>query len=442
MVVSRLIYSASISAMLISGAQAVAVTYTATLLDPPDVSLGSIGRGISNGMQVGRVTFRGPPQDTRAVLWKGTSGNVVFLDPLTEVDDISGASVVGSGNGNHALLWTGDAASAVDLHPAGFFSSKALGVSNDSQVGVGDGHALLWRGTAASVVDLHPPNFLASRAEDVWGDSQVGAGNTANGKEYALLWKGTAASVVSLNPPGFDQSTALGIWEERQVGSGRGDPTGDREHALLWNSTPESAVDLNPTGFAHSHANGVSGNFQVGWGKGSSTGNKDHALVWSGSAESAVDLHPFLAILPIAMHESYAYDVDDDGTIVGYALSYTVAYAVLWTPGPAPPVLVGDYNKNGIVDAADYVVWRDQSGQVVTACSGADGNCNGFVDTFDYQRWRESFGRTLDASLDDRRLDHPATDVPETSTITLSFVIMLLGVAMQRMPRRKLGRSG
>ena len=31
-------------------------------------------------------------------------------------------------------------------------------------------------------------------------------------------------------------------------------------------------------------------------------------------------------------------------------------------PQPFTPQLVGDYNGNGIVDAADYAVWRDTLG--------------------------------------------------------------------------------
>ena len=41
--------------------------------------------------------------------------------------------------------------------------------------------------------------------------------------------------------------------------------------------------------------------------------------------------------------------------------------------------LSGDYNGNGIVDAADYTAWRDTLGQTVPNGNGADGDGNGFV---------------------------------------------------------------
>jgi hypothetical protein len=57
--------------------------------------------------------------------------------------------------------------------------------------------------------------------------------------------------------------------------------------------------------------------------------------------------------------------------------------------------LLGDYNKNGTVDSADYVVWRKSLTQVVSAYTGADGSGNGVVDQADYDIWRANFGKSL-----------------------------------------------
>jgi hypothetical protein len=54
----------------------------------------------------------------------------------------------------------------------------------------------------------------------------------------------------------------------------------------------------------------------------------------------------------------------------------------------------GDYNANGAVDAADFVLWRNSQGAAVAPFSGADGSGNGLVDQADYGVWRASFGRT------------------------------------------------
>lgn len=55
----------------------------------------------------------------------------------------------------------------------------------------------------------------------------------------------------------------------------------------------------------------------------------------------------------------------------------------------------GDYNKNSIVDAADYTVWRDTLGDGVTAGTGADGDQNGTIEEADFVFWRDRFGNVV-----------------------------------------------
>jgi hypothetical protein len=62
---------------------------------------------------------------------------------------------------------------------------------------------------------------------------------------------------------------------------------------------------------------------------------------------------------------------------------------------PNPNPLSGDYNDDGAVGAADYVVWRNSVGQTVTPFAGADGSGNGIIDEGDYLVWRANFGNTL-----------------------------------------------
>jgi hypothetical protein len=56
------------------------------------------------------------------------------------------------------------------------------------------------------------------------------------------------------------------------------------------------------------------------------------------------------------------------------------------------PALIGDYNADGSVDAADYVVWRKAVGSVVEQYAGADGSGNGVVNENDYAVWQANFG--------------------------------------------------
>jgi len=54
------------------------------------------------------------------------------------------------------------------------------------------------------------------------------------------------------------------------------------------------------------------------------------------------------------------------------------------------PGLAGDFNRDGKVDGADYVVWRRTTGQA--GFLAADANGDHIVDHLDYQIWRQAFG--------------------------------------------------
>ena len=96
--------------------------------------------------------------------------------------------------------------------------------------------------------------------------------------------------------------------------------------------------------------------------------------------------------------------------------AWAAAHLTLVPPAP----LLGDYNLNGIVDAADYNLWRDTFGS--TDDLRADGNGNGIIDAADYNEWRDNFGNTAEAS------------VPEPSTLLL---LLPAAVAIRWRRRRR-----
>jgi hypothetical protein len=62
------------------------------------------------------------------------------------------------------------------------------------------------------------------------------------------------------------------------------------------------------------------------------------------------------------------------------------------------PTLPGDYNRNGEVNAADFIVWRKMLGQTgIQPFSGADGDGDGDVTQADHTVWRTNFGATTPA---------------------------------------------
>jgi hypothetical protein len=90
--------------------------------------------------------------------------------------------------------------------------------------------------------------------------------------------------------------------------------------------------------------------------------------------------------------------------------------------------LAGDYNENGIVDAADYVIWRKTLMASVPNGTGADGDGDGVVDEDDHGVWRTNFGRTqsgagMSAALAAAQAadeSNPISDVPATIAVTPS----------------------
>ena len=93
-------------------------------------------------------------------------------------------------------------------------------------------------------------------------------------------------------------------------------------------------------------------------------------------------------------------------------------YELLVAAESLVPSLLGDYNENGVVDAADFTVWRDSFGQSVGAYSGADGDGDGLIGPGDYSVWSSNFGSSASSGL----------SVPEPGAITLLFSGILLFV--------------
>jgi hypothetical protein len=95
---------------------------------------------------------------------------------------------------------------------------------------------------------------------------------------------------------------------------------------------------------------------------------------------------------------------------------------------PPPPGITGDYNDNGIVDAADYVVWRDRLGQSIIIPHDAT---PGTVSAADYTVWRGNFGRMPSGS----GAVAPAA-VPEATSAMSTIAGVIVAVFARRQRRR------
>jgi hypothetical protein len=277
----------------------------------------------------------------------GTAASWVDLSPpgaaqsfINGANDGQQAGTVNIGGAIHASLWTGTAASRLDLHPAASpFDSQVYGVNGGYQVGYaslnGAIHASLWNGTAASWVDLYPlaGAWDDSRAWAVGGGQQVGWVGYSFNVLHASLWSGTAASWVDLSPAGSDESAALGADGGQQAGYTISSLVG--EHAALWSGTAASWVDLNPAGAVLSFAYGIHHGQEVG---AAIVDGVERASLWSGTAASWVDLHAFV---PAKYSRSEAYSITHDGGftyVTGAGLNAATNHfeALMWVAASDP----------------------------------------------------------------------------------------------------------
>ncbi len=341
-------HKAIFTASVLSVATAAHAQWTVTNLHPTGLQRSDAGT-VDGAQQAGYVQVGGFVN--RASLWSGTAASWIDLNPANATESsVSGMSdgrqcgYADIGGVRRAGLWSGTAASWFDLHPQGATHSGASAISGQQQTGVaivgGVQRASLWTGTAASWVDLHPQSATWSFANAVHGGQQ-GGNALVGGVRRASLWSGSAASWTDLNPLGSSDSSVTAMSEGQQVGWAF---FGSSYRPGLWTGTASSWIDLTPTGASGGFAHGVSNGQQVGYVGGAD--GVQRASLWSGTAASWVDLSAFL---PAGFTSSIASGISSDGVntyIVGSGFnSISGRYeALLWSqpvPAPGAAMLIG-----------------------------------------------------------------------------------------------------
>jgi len=318
--------------------------------------------GLSGAQQFGNAAFPSNvtpgTTENHAVLWSGDANGFTDLGVGTAYGS-GGGQQVGYTSFSHAALWSGTPESFVDLNPDLWNTSVAMGVGGGLQVGTANRQQVcgekkgacngtytvvqpfLWSGSAASAVNLTPFNlgYGGGQAYGTDGVQQVGVGMQQVGfgaysQPFAVLWTGTADSAVSLNPSNSTESAAYAVAGGQQAGY-----IYSFQHAALWTGTAASVVDLHPAGYTSSQAHATNGTQQAGFGWVASPAqvNRQHALVWSGSAASVVDLDQFM---PLGFTQANATGIDAAGNVVGWAVKVSANgtanfHAVMWVPSDA-----------------------------------------------------------------------------------------------------------
>ncbi len=95
------------------------------------------------------------------------------------------------------------------------------------------------------------------------------------------------------------------------------------------------------------------------------------------------------------------------------------------TPGPGG--VVGDYNENGVVDAADYTVWKDNWATGFALPNEDPTASSGSVTNEDYDIWKANFGNTAATGS-----SSGSGAVPEPGSLTLLFLAVIGTVFCRR----------
>ena len=371
--------------------QAAAAQYDLVTLNTSPFSTGE-ANGVYHGQIVG-AGFRG------AQLWTDPN-TYVQLNPSgfasSNAFGIWGNQQVGSGvlssGQQHALLWTGTAASVVDLTSGTVpHLGKADATDGAQQVGWAGGAAALWSGTPGSYVNLGPSNYPYSEATSVWNGVQVGFGGQLPDTD-ALLWHGIESGYVVLK----SGAEALGISRGQVVGFAGANGT---NVAALWaNATPGSFANLAPSNTTASELMATNGVQQVG----------DVSLTLNGLGQLPFDHHPAVwhgtassfQMLPLPEGDNYgfAFGIDGDGNIVGVATTQSgggvgTFVPVLWTQ----PHLPGDANFDGSVGFDDLIIVAKNFGKPGEWVDG-DFNGDGTVNFSDLVLLAQNYGKSPGAA--------------------------------------------
>jgi hypothetical protein len=211
--------------------------------------------------------------------------------------------------------------------------------------------------------------------------------------------------IYPADPAGTDPMVKLPIadWHESMVG-------GDASPFVQWDT---QSSDTNISARIGSEGFPINGRVNF---------SADGRTVWFNFDPISIPTQGALASTPVTLDISK--DVVWSGPVLD-PIPFAQHLDILVSEYPATPDVVGDYNHNGIADAADYTVWRDSLGQTGIGLA-ADGDNNHVVDAADYNIWKSNFGLTAGSG------SAASNAVPEPSTL-----LMLVAGIMTICPRRR-----
>jgi T5SS/PEP-CTERM-associated repeat protein len=395
--------------------------------------VGDEGSGTVNISSGGHVT------NTSAYLGYGSSA--------TGAMTVSGAGSTWTVNGELFVGRWGNGTLNINGGGAVTISNGYLGISGRGEVTV-DGVGSTWINTDGLCVGYYSFGILNVRDGLVYIDADVNVGYKSGSEGTLNLCGGTLQIDGSAILKGEGQAT-FNFIGGRLEGAGTIDlgaplvQNGGRlaPRNLAGTTTIEGGYTLNAGAIEIE----VNGRHTAGrdWDPVQVNGAVD-LLGSNGLADGLVDV--ILGFAPSVADEFLILDNDGTDPIIGTFASGSAAYAMYgnsivrfavdYTAGDGNDIallteavgVLGDYNGDGTVDAADYTVWRDTLGTTVGRHFGADGNGDGTVNEADWDVWKANFGHTASgagstagqASSGTQTIENPQSEtVPEPASLAL-----------------------
>jgi hypothetical protein len=114
-------------------------------------------------------------------------------------------------------------------------------------------------------------------------------------------------------------------------------------------------------------------------------------------------------------------EADATGTVTGWAYESVQGMSIV--AGNAGPAVNADFDRDGLVTGADFLLWQRQLGSTLTAGTGADGNSDTQVNGLDLTIWKGAFGSSTAVATG------AGAAVPEPTSLLMAALggLLLLG---------------
>ncbi|WP_442484571.1 FG-GAP-like repeat-containing protein [Aeoliella sp. SH292] len=284
-----------------------------------------------------------------------------------------------------------------DVNGDGFQDIIELNVGEPSRVLIGSGSGTLQRTSTFAF----PTSLVRAGVGDFDGDGDLDLYLACGDGSSDQLWWGDGTGNF------VDSGQRLGVGRSTDVAIGDIDGDGSLD-AVVSSDTSPNTIFLND-GYGRLVASWqtatAGGAGAVALADFDADGDLDIVLASSGNLASRVlfnDHGSFTQYLPLnGGYQSTGVavgDINGDGTVDIVFAGIAQSKSQLWLN--QDPRGFGDYDRNGVTDAADYSIWKLQFGATGQGLS-ADGNGDGRVNLADFSVWRDQLGtsRTLMESL-------------------------------------------